>query len=216
MCTLLITDRVLWNTHNCILDVNAICTALVGGLMVAHTRSDAGTATAVGLIFTVTWMLTSTLQVLGVTRLHRMYEVLVSALAVSILSCVFQAQEAPELMAIRSFMFTTANIVLPYMAIVFHQPDADPCVIVCRTLPILLADSELACGWIAVYMMCIGYQARRINKLYDGKPSIVYDPRNCEVVVTDKPSAQPSSSSSGDDPSALLREALARKQMCSP
>ena len=221
MCTLLVTDRVLWNKHNSILDVNAICTALVGGLMVARTRSDAPTATVVGIIFTVAWMLVSTLQVLGVTRLHRTYEVLMSALAISILSCVFQGQEASEIMAIRSFMFMTANVALPYMGIVlFHQPDADSpsCVIVCRTLPILMADSELAGGWVVVYMLCIGYQAQRINNnggsvirpsslaCYDGKPEVV-------VVVAEKPSAPLPSSSSGDDSAQQLREALARKQM---
>ena len=223
LCTLLITDRVLWNTQNCILDVNAVCTALVGGLMIVRARGDAGSAAVVGCIFTVAWMLMSMLQVLGATRLHHMYEVLVGALVVSILSCVFQKQETPEILAVRSFIFTTANVVLPYLGIVLHQqqPDVDSsCVIICRTLPILLADSELACAWVVMYMLCIGYQAKRvgstsINKGYccDGKPSSAMP-----VETLEKSSPLVIVAVAADDPAQQLREALARKQqqMCPP
>ena len=223
MCTLLITDRVLWNTPNCILDVNAVCTALVGGLMVVRARGDAGSATVVGNVFTVAWMLMSMLQVVGATRLHRMYEVLTGALVVSILSCVFQKQETPEILAVRSFIFTTANVVLPYLCIVFNHQQSDvdySCVIICRTLPILLADPELACAWVVMYMLCIGYQARRINTTTTTKYSYCCDGKPpalplSEAVAADKSSQPPLvvTVDDDDDPAQLLREALARKNI---
>jgi hypothetical protein len=183
LISLLLTDRILWNRHpahghyyyfyqnspssyasttTTILDVNAVCVALVGGLMVMHARAD-GVKTLVHLAVIGAWALLSSLQVLGFTRLHRAYEVLFGAFAVSVLSCLHQAQERTELLALRSFAFVVANTALPYLGVMLQQPDIDTYVNVCRTLLILLGKPEVAGAWVVVYILCIGYQVRRIG-----------------------------------------------------
>ncbi len=44
-----------------------------------------------------------------------------------------------------------------------QQPDIDTYVNVCRTLLILLGKPEVAGAWVATYILCIGYQVRRIG-----------------------------------------------------
>ena len=159
LVSILLTDRILWNqaANSSILDVNAVCVSLVGGLMVVHARVD-GIRTLVHFTVTGAWILLSSLQILGVTRLYRAYEVLYAAFAVSVLSCLFQTQERTELLALRSFMFVVANVTLPYLGVMLQHADIDTYVNVCRTLLILLGEPELASAWIAVYILCIGYQ----------------------------------------------------------
>jgi hypothetical protein len=159
--SVLVADRILWNqaANSTILDVNAVCVALVGGLMVVHTRAD-GLKTLVHFGITGAWIMLSSVQILGATRLHRAYEVLFAAFAVSVLSCLYQAQERTELLALRSFVFVVANATLPYIGVMLQHPEIDTYVNVCRTLLILLGEPEIASAWLAVYIICIGYQVR--------------------------------------------------------
>ena len=162
--SVLCTDRILWNqaTNSTILDVNAVCVALVGGLMVMHARAD-GVKTMVHFVITGAWILLSSLQVLCATRLHRAYEVLYAAAAVSALSCLYQAQERTELLALRSFAFVVANVTLPYLGVMLQHQDIDTYVNACRTLLILLGEPEIASAWSVVYVLCIGYQIKNTN-----------------------------------------------------
>jgi hypothetical protein len=157
----LLSDRILWNqsANSTILDVNAVCVSLVGGLMVMHARSD-GVKTLVHFGITGMWILLSSVQVLGLTRLHRTYEVLFAAFSVSVLSCLYQAQERTELLALRSFVFVVANATLPYLGVMLQHPNIDTYVNACRTLLILLGEPEVASGWLTVYILCMGYQVR--------------------------------------------------------
>lgn len=159
--SMLLTDRILWNqaANTTILDVNAVCVGLVGGLMVMHARSD-GIKTLVHFAITGVWILMSSLQILGATRLHRAYEVLFAAFSVSVLSCLYQAQERTELLALRSFVFVVANSTLPYMGVMLLHPDIDTYVNICRTLLVLLGEPEIASAWAVGYILCIGYQVR--------------------------------------------------------
>ena len=163
LVSVLLTDRVLWNqqaaSHLTILDVNAVCVALVGGLMVMHARAD-GVKTLVHFGVTGAWILLSSLQILNATRLHRAYEVLFAAFAVSVLSCMHQAQERTELLALRSFAFVVANATLPYLGVMLQHQDIDTYVNACRTLLVMLGEPEVASAWVAVYALCIGYQVR--------------------------------------------------------
>ena len=187
----LLTDRILWNqaATSTILDVNAVCVALVGGLMVMHARMD-GVKTLAHFAITGAWIILSALQILNATRLHRAYEVLFAAFAVSALSCLYQAQERTELLALRSFVFVVANVTLPYLGVMLQHPEIDTYVNACRTLLILLGEPEVASAWTAVYILCVGYQvrstsnpcnARRINSAkqsptyYNTHPSPYYD-----------------------------------------
>jgi len=162
---LLIVDRLLWNTSSgSILDVNAVCIALVGGLMVAHSRAD-GIHTMVHWAVIGVWAMVSALQVLGLTRIRRSHEILLGACAVTVLSCLFEAQERAEFLALRAFAFTVANTALPYFAVVMQQMDIDTYVNVCRTLLILLTDLQVACSWVVIYILCLGYQLHAVKPL---------------------------------------------------
>ena len=162
--SVLCTDRILWNkaANSTILDVNAVCVALVGGLMVMHARAD-GVRTMMHFTITGAWILLSSLQVLGATHLHRAYEVLYAAAAVSVLSCLYQAQERTELLALRSFVFVVANVTLPYLGVMLQHQEIDTYVNACRTLLILLGEPEFSSAWSVVYILCIGYQIRNTN-----------------------------------------------------
>jgi uncharacterized membrane protein len=143
--------------------------SLVGGLMVMHARAD-GVKTFAHFGITGAWMLLSSLQILGAIRLHRAYEVLFSAFSVSVLSCLFQAQERTELLALRSFVFVIANATLPYLGVMLQYPDIDTYVNACRTLLILMGEPEIASAWVVVYILCIGYQVRNTTS---SSPTIV-------------------------------------------
>lgn len=162
--SVLCTDRILWNqaANSTILDVNAVCVALVGGLMVMHARAD-GVKTMIHFVITGAWILLSSLQVLCATRLHRAYEVLYAAAAVSALSCLYQMPERTELLALRSFIFVVANVTLPYLGVMLQHQDIDTYVNACRTLLILLGEPEIASAWSVVYVLCIGYQIKNTN-----------------------------------------------------
>jgi hypothetical protein len=159
--SVLLTDRILWNqaATSTILDVNAVCVALVGGLVVMHTRAE-GLRTLAHFGVAAAWALLSCLQLLNATRLHRAYEVLFAAFAVSTLSCMHQAPERTELLALRSFVFVVANVTLPYLGVVLQHSDIDTYVNACRTLLILLGEPEVASAWAATYVLCLGYQLR--------------------------------------------------------
>ena len=159
--SLLFADRILWNqtATSTILDVNAVCVSLVGGLAIMHTRAD-GVKTMVHFGITAAWALLSSLQILNATRLHRAYEVIFAAFAVSTLSCMYQAQERTELLALRSFVFVVANVTLPYLGVMLQHSDIDTYVNACRTLIVLLGEPEVASAWVVVYVLCMGYQLR--------------------------------------------------------
>ncbi len=218
LASLLFADRILWNHYGSsattILDVNAVCVALVGGLMVMHARED-GVKSAimqVGLIGL--WALLSALQILGTTKLPSAAEVIAAACCVSVLSCLFQAKEIGEVMALRSFAFVMANVVLPYLGVLLQNSEVNTYVIVCRTLPILLGGPEVSCAWVAIYVLCMGYQVRNSNGcsgIVKGKQQLRYSPEPPQIVVQQQCSAS-SSSASASEEASLLREALARKQ----
>jgi len=130
--------------------------------MVMHARSD-GIKTLVHFGITGAWILLSSVQILGATRLHRAYEVLFAAFAITVLSCLYQAQERTELLALRSFVFVVANSTLPYLGVMLQHPDIDTYVNACRTLLILLGEPEIASAWVVVYIICIGYQVRNTS-----------------------------------------------------
>ena len=248
--SLLLADRVLWNQMMCsssssnnsnmILDVNAVCVALVGGLMVMHVREDGIKSAVMPLGIIGLWSLLSALQILGTVRLPGAVEVLLAACCVSVLSCLFQAREIGEVMALRSFVFVMANVVLPYLGVLLQNVEVNtPYIIVCRTLPILLGGPELACAWVAVYVLCMGYQVRRNGSggsRGGGKQQMRYSPepqqqqqqsgsllqqvsvvgqQQCgggAMLLSSSVSCSSSSSSSASEEASLLREALARKQ----
>ena len=128
--------------------------------MVMHARSD-GIKTLAHFGITGAWIMLSSLQILGVTRMHRAYEVLFAAFSVSALSCLFQAQERTEMLALRTFVYVIANATLPYLGVMLQQPDIDTYINACRTLLILLGEPEIATTWVVVYILCIGYQVRK-------------------------------------------------------
>ena len=225
----LLTDRVLWNqsANSTILDVNAVCVSLVGGLMVMHTRAD-GVHTLAHFGVTGVWILLSSLQILGITRIHRAYEVLFAACAVSTLSCLYQAQERAELLALRSFVFVVANSTLPYLGVMLQHPDIDTYINACRTLLILLGEPEIASAWVAVYILCISYQVRNtgvgcVKRSHVPKYQSPYYEEDSQqhhsnvMLIVDnhnedfsQPTATPPPQTT--DESALLREALASRK----
>jgi hypothetical protein len=201
LCMLLIVDRILWNSSSLhILDVNAVCVALVTGLMVVHVRSE-GIKTVVHNAVTLSWMLVSVLQITYTTRLHKSYEVIFAACAVSVLSCFFQFQDRIELLALRAFVFVTGNITLPYFDVMMQRYDTDTYINVCRTGLILMGEPELAAAWVVVYMMCVGYQIKGVKK-----PRPVYSDDDVEC-------KQQQPQQVAADEATLLREALASKKM---
>ena len=160
LTSLLVVDRILWNSSSLlILDVNAVCVALVGGLMVVHGRAE-GIKTVVHNAVTLSWALASILQITGLTKLNRSYEVILAACVVSVLSCFYQAQDRIELLALRSFVFVVGNITLPYVEVLMQRFDVDSYVNVCRTGLILLGEPELAAMWVVIYILSVGYQVR--------------------------------------------------------
>ena len=203
--SLLLADRTLWNQHShiSILDVNAVCVALIGGLMVMHARENGIQSLAqVGVI--AVWGLLSALQILGAAKLPPAAEVIAAACCVSILSCLFQAKEIGEVMALRSAAFVMANVVLPYLGVLLQNTDVNPHLIVCRTLPILLGRPEVACVWVTTYVFCMGYQVRlsrgkQLQRHDSPEPHINPHPTVCHSGIV-------------SEEASLLREALARKQ----
>ena len=210
LCCLLLVDRILWNQPGAIIDVNAVAVALVGGLVVMHTRAD-GLHTVVHLAVVGTWAALSALQITGLTRLRRSYEGLLGACAVTVLSCVYQPAERPEFMALRAFVFVLANTALPYIGVMMQQHDADTYVNACRTLLVLLSDLEVACGWVVAYMLCIGYQVRA-GTAVKHKAESASEPPTSVVVVHKSPCPLPSGDSPSQDEAVLLREALASRR----
>jgi hypothetical protein len=216
---LLATDRVLWNRINPIMDVNAICFSLAAGLAIAHTRID-GVAT--NIIFHSAlmglWMLFSLIQILGFTRLGRAYEVLLAAAAVSMLSCIQQGADVPEIMALRAFMFVVSNVSLSYLGILFMDDCSDTYIHICRTIIFLLADLRIAGVWMSVYMICVGHQARSSSVFVHHAPlqqcvTVSATPAAC-CPAEEEPMLLKSGSSVSSmivDDAGLLREALARK-----
>jgi uncharacterized membrane protein len=221
MGCLILVDRILWNQHHTtILDVNAVAVALVGGLMVMHSRAD-GLHSVLHVAVTAVWMLVSAPQIVGVSRIHRSYEVILGACCVTILSCLYQTQERTELLALRAFVFVVANVTLPYLGVMMQQHEIDTYVNACRTMLILLGTPEVACAWMVTYMLCIGYQIRGCPKrpaqslqqleelasvaVHSSKPSPPMPSMN------NPPSLIHEQHSSSDE-AALLREALASRR----
>ena len=214
LVSLLLADRILWNQYNniTILDVNAVCVALVGCLMVMHARED-GVRSMAQLGIIAVWTLLSALQILGTARLPSSVEVITAACCVSVLSCLFQAKEIGEVMALRSFAFVMANVVLPYLGVLLQNTEVNTYVIVCRTLPILLGGPEVACAWVVVYVLCMGYQVKnsrgkQLQQRYSPEPqigNIVPQQSSCTSSAT-------CHSNLASEEASLLREALARKQ----
>ena len=212
LTSLLFADRILWNQYSnlSILDVNAVCVALVGGLIVMHARED-GVKSVMQLGIIGLWCLISAMQILGTTKLPSATEVIAAACCVSVLSCTFQATEIGEILALRSFVFVMANVILPYMGVLLQNPDASTYIAVCRTLPILLGAPEIACAWVTIYILCMGYQVRNSR----GKQLPRYSPEPQVCAIGQQQSCTSSAachSNSASEETGLLREALARKQ----
>lgn len=218
LCCLLIVDRILWNNNGgqwWIMDVNAVSCTLVGGLMISHDRTTAIHMPIANIAVEAAWALVSALQVTGVTRMPRSYEVLLSACAVTVLSCLHSQHERIELMALRAFVFVMANTILPYLAVMLQQHDGDTSVNnICRTLLIMLGEPEAAAAWTVVYMLCVGYQVK------NGKEGASSSKRCMAMMMESAYQQQQSCAQSqgggGTDQSdaeaqALLREALARR-----
>ena len=213
LVSLIFTDRILWNQYSVvsILDVNAVCVALIGCLMVMHARED-GIHSIAQLGVIGVWGLISALQILGAAKLPPAAEVIAAACCVSILSCLFQARVISEIMALRSFVFVMANVVLPYLGLLLQNSEVNSYVIVCRTLPILLGGPEVACAWVVVYVLCMGYQVnisrgKQQQRYAHGSP----EPQIVPLQSTCTSSAACHSGTVSEEAS-LLREALARKQ----
>jgi hypothetical protein len=217
---LILVDRILWNQHHTtILDVNAVIVALVGGLMVMHARSD-GLHSVLHIAVTAFWMLISAPQIVGVTRIHKSYEVMLGGCCVAILSCLHQTQERAELLAFRAFVFVVANVTLPYLGVMMQQHEIDTYVNACRTMLILLGTPEVACAWVVTYMLCMGYQIRGYPRR--SMPSSQQEPDEPTSVVVHSFSSKPSpplpsasgasSSAAVQDEATLLREALASRR----
>ena len=165
LVSLLFTDRILWNQNHSvnvsIIDVNAVCVALVGGLMVMYARESGVKSIFMQLGIIAVWVLLSAMQILGTLKLPNSVEVITAACCVSVLSCLFQSKEVGEIMALRSFIFVMANVILPYLGVLLHNTEVNTYVIICRTMPILLGCPEIACAWAVVYVICMGYQVRK-------------------------------------------------------
>ena len=194
IASILFTDRILWNKANTIMDVNAVCSAMISGLMVAHTRSS-GIHSNMHYAIVLPWMLLSLTQVLSVSKFPKAYEIIYAACAVSILSCMHQGREESEITALRAFSFVVANTALAYLSVAITSEDqADTHVFVCRTFLILLGDWHVATGWVLAYFMCIAHHYRT-SRRPPPKPAEPTIPDTCK----------------GPDETGLLREALARK-----
>ena len=201
LCCLLTVDRILWNqSNNPILDVNAVVCAMVGGLMVMHIRYE-NVGNFVTIAIVVIWTIVNSSQIIGLSRFGVHYEVVVGACSVTLLSCLYQAPERTEFLALRAFVFVISNCVLPYLGIVLQQSDADTYVNICRTMLFLLGEPEAAAAWFVIYFLCIGYQFRSIV------PKRTYTTMEPSAVVIAKQPALPEA-----DDQALLREAIANRR----
>jgi len=215
--SLILVDRILWNQHHTtILDVNAVIVALIGGLMVMHARSD-GLHSVLHVAVIAVWMLVSAPQIVGLSRIQKSYEVILGGCCVTILSCMYQAQERTEMLAFRAFVFVVANVTLPYLGVMMQQHEIDTYVNACRTMLILLGEPEVACAWLVIYILCIGYQIRGYPKKQVQQTIQQEEPTS--VVVHSSKLAPPlpsvnasSSSATGQDEATLLREALASRR----
>ena len=232
LCCFAIVDRLLWNnTQTMIIDVNSVVVSLVGGLMVVHARAS-GVHGLTHLAVIALWMMVSAPQITGISRLQRGYEVLLAGACVAVLSCMFQAQDRPEILALRVFVFVLFNTGLPYIGILMQQQlDTDSTYVnVCRTLLILLGEPEIACLWVVVYIICLGYNLRAVTPPLSnhGNSKRIHDyvqdlrlasstsctpafesEHTIAIQSKDRFDSDPSSS---DDPSTLLREALANRR----
>jgi hypothetical protein len=198
---LLTVDRILLNQSNsAILDVNAVIGALVGGLMVMHTRADNPSNMAAVAVVAL-WIAVSASQIVGLSRFGRSYEIVLGACCVTLLSCLHQAPERPELTALRACTFVLSNIILPYLGVVLQHSDIDTYVNACRTMLFLLGEPEEASAWFAIYLLCVGYQFRSVV------PKRTYNTPDPVVVVVNKTPALPEA-----DEQSLLREALATRR----
>jgi hypothetical protein len=199
---LLTVDRILWNqSTNSILDVNAVIGALIGGLMVMHTRSDNPNNVA-NMVIIAFWMIFSASQIVGLSRFNRSYEIILGACSVTLLACLYQEQERTELLALRSLVFVLSNVMLPYLSVMLQQNnDIDTYANACRTMLFLLGEPEAAAAWLGIYLLCVGYQFKSVA------PKRVYTFTEPVVVVTKQPPALPD-----PDEQALLREALASRR----
>jgi hypothetical protein len=215
LASLMLVDRILWNQHHiALLDVNAVVVALAGGLMVAHARLD-GVHSVLHLAVAAVWMLFSAPQIVGLSRVHRSYEVILGGCCVTVLSCLYQAKERAEILALRSFVFMVANVTLPYLGVMMQQHEIDTYVNACRTMLVLLGTPEMACAWVVVYFLCIGYQVRGAPRKQEESSQPQEDPTSV-VVHPSKPSP-PLPQTNGTpsvvpDEAALLREALANRR----
>jgi len=214
LCCLGVVDRLLWNnSQTTILDVNSVAMSLVGGLMVMHVRAS-GVHSIMHMAVFVVWVLASIPQIVGASKLHRSYEVILAACCVAMLSCMFQAQERTEMLAFRAFVFVVINIALPYIGILVQQYETDTYVNVCRTLMILLGEPEVACFWVVVYALCIGYHIRLTKRKDDfTNPSSLEDQLSYSIQSAKSAPILPSMpSQTAEDPASLLREALASRR----
>ena len=213
LCCLGVVDRLLWNnSQTTILDVNSVAISLVGGLMVMHVRAS-GVHSIMHMAVFVVWVLATIPQIVGASKLHRSYEVILAACCVAMLSCTFQAQERTEMLALRAFVFVVINIALPYIGILVQQYETDTYVNVCRTLLILLGEPEVACFWVVVYALCIGYHIRQTKKKDEYAPSSLEDQLSYSIQAAKSAPVLPSiPGQTAEDPASLLREALASRR----
>jgi len=210
ICSLLVTDRILWNRLNPILDVNAVAFSLAGGLAITRLREHVVDSLFAWAVI-VPWGVLTALQVLGVTRWNKSVEIIFAAMAISILSCMHQDVEIPSVLALRAFAFTVGNIVLSYLGIVLMDDCSDSYVHICRTLVLLLGEWRVSLGWLAVYLLCMGHQIRSKHCAapepipFHNAPQ--YTEPACEIITPSK--LLPPTPTV--DEMGLLREALARK-----
>jgi hypothetical protein len=214
ICSLLVTDRILWNRLNPILDVNAVAFALAGGLAITRMREHVVDSMFHWVVI-LPWGVLTGLQIIGATRLNKSTEVIAAAMAVSILSCMHQDTEPPMILALRAFAFSVGNTVLAYLSIVLMDDYSDTYIHVSRTLVLLLGEWRVSLGWLACYFFCMGHQIRSKHCIPEPQHLSSVCVKECAAypdIVCDNPTpskllapAQPV------DETGLLREALARK-----
>ena len=117
------------------------------------------------------------------------------------------------MLALRAFVFVVINIALPYIGILVQQYETDTYVNVCRTLLILLGEPEVACFWVVVYALCIGYHIRQTKKKDEYAPSSLEDQLSYSIQAAKSAPVLPSiPGQTAEDPASLLREALASRR----
>jgi hypothetical protein len=197
IASMLSADRILWNKANSIMDVNAVCSAMISGLMVASTRVY-GVHSGMQYVIVGPWILLSLTQILAISKFPKAYEIIYAACAISILSCLHQQKEDSEFIALRAFTFVVANTTLLYLNIAaLYDDQADTYVHVCRTYLILMGEWHTAVGWVFVCALCAVYQLRSRRQVKQVSEII---PDTCKC----------------PDETGLLREALARKGFSAP